>query len=84
VRASRAARAATADLTRQRWRNLDQTPRIVDRKDISGSTWNTIWSKALAESALEAVDAPAFERYGENFDGRSAWATSKCGFPAKS
>ena len=36
-----------------------------------GSTWNTIWSKALPESELEVVDAPVLERYGEEFDGRA-------------
>jgi AraC family transcriptional regulator len=49
-----------------------------------GSTWNTISSKALAESALEAVDAPAFERYGENFDGRSGLGDVEVWIPVKS
>ena len=40
---------------------------------ISGirSTWNTIWGKALPESGFELADAPIFERYGEEFDGRA-------------
>jgi AraC family transcriptional regulator len=36
-----------------------------------GSTWNTVWRQALPKSGLEVVDAPAFERYGEDFDGRA-------------
>ena len=34
-------------------------------------TVHTIWSKWLPESKYEAVDAPNFERYGEEFDPRS-------------
>jgi hypothetical protein len=32
------------------------------------STWVTIWNKWLPESGHELVDAPDFERYGEEFD----------------
>jgi AraC family transcriptional regulator len=32
------------------------------------STWSTIWNKWLPESGHELVDAPDFERYGEEFD----------------
>jgi AraC family transcriptional regulator len=35
------------------------------------STWSTIWNKWLPESAHEPVDAPDFERYGEEFDSRT-------------
>jgi AraC family transcriptional regulator len=40
---------------------------------VSGfrSSWNTIWSKSLPESGLELADAPIFERYAEEFDGRT-------------
>jgi AraC family transcriptional regulator len=31
----------------------------------------TIWNKWLPESGREVVDAPDFERYGEEFDGRA-------------
>ena len=34
-------------------------------------TWYTIWNKWLPESGIEALDAPDFERYGEEFDGRT-------------
>jgi AraC family transcriptional regulator len=32
------------------------------------STWSTIWNKWLPESGHQLVDAPDFERYGEEFD----------------
>jgi AraC family transcriptional regulator len=32
------------------------------------STWNTIWHNWLPESGYEVVDAPNFERYGDDFD----------------
>jgi AraC family transcriptional regulator len=32
------------------------------------STWNTIWNKWLPESGFEAMDAPNFESYGDDFD----------------
>jgi AraC family transcriptional regulator len=35
------------------------------------STWITIWNKWLPESGHEVVDAPDFERYGEEFDPRT-------------
>ena len=40
---------------------------------VSGlrSSWNTIWSKALPESGLALADAPIFERYADEFDGRT-------------
>jgi len=40
------------------------------REHISAirSTWNTIWNKWLPESGYEVVDAPTFERYGDDFD----------------
>jgi AraC family transcriptional regulator len=31
------------------------------------ATWNTIWNQWLPNSKYGAVDAPDFERYGENF-----------------
>ena len=43
---------------------------FVQREHISTirSTWNTIWNKWLPESGFEGVDAPNFERYGDDFD----------------
>jgi AraC family transcriptional regulator len=34
-------------------------------------TWNTVWSEWLPKSGHEHLDAPDFERYGENFDART-------------
>jgi AraC family transcriptional regulator len=48
-----------------------------------GSTWNAIWTKALADSGLEAVDAPAFERYGDDFDGRTGLGGVELWIPVK-
>jgi AraC family transcriptional regulator len=52
------------------------------------STWNTIWNNWLPESGYEAVDAPDFERYGDDFDsvtgtgGFEVWIPIKtCGKP---
>ena len=43
------------------------------REHISsiGNTWKTIWNQALPDSRCQAADGPAFERYGELFDGRT-------------
>src|ERR1700730_6231826 len=52
------------------------------------STWNPIWNNWLPESGYEAVDAPDFERYGDDFDsvtgtgGFEVWIPMKtCGKP---
>jgi AraC family transcriptional regulator len=47
-------------------------------------TVNTIWSKWLPESKYEAADAPSFERYGEEFDGRSGNGGLEFWIPIKS
>lgn len=36
-----------------------------------GSTCQAIWEHGLADSGYHPADAPAFERYGEQFDGRT-------------
>jgi AraC family transcriptional regulator len=48
-----------------------------------GSTWSTIWSKALPQSDHEIADAPAFERYGDNFDGRTGLGDMELWIPIK-
>jgi AraC family transcriptional regulator len=50
---------------------------FLHREHISTirSTWTTIWNKWLPDSARELVDAPDFERYGEEFDSH----TGMCG-----
>jgi AraC family transcriptional regulator len=43
---------------------------FLQREHISTirSAWNTIWNKWLPESGYQVVDAPYFERYGDDFD----------------
>jgi len=36
-----------------------------------GSSWKAVWEQGLASSGLQAADSPAFEKYGEQFDGRT-------------
>jgi AraC family transcriptional regulator len=47
------------------------------------STWNTIWNKWLPESGHEIVDAPDFERYGEEFDPRTGTGGLELWVPLK-
>ncbi len=35
------------------------------------ATWSAVWNHGLTEAGFQAIQQPAFERYGENFDGRS-------------
>jgi AraC family transcriptional regulator len=43
----------------------------------------TIWTKWLPESGYEAVDAPNFEYYGEEFDGRTGMGGFQMWIPIK-
>ena len=36
-----------------------------------GATWQAGWNHGLSDAGHEASDGPAFERYGETFDGRT-------------
>jgi AraC family transcriptional regulator len=47
------------------------------------STWITIWNKWLPESGHELVDAPDFERYGEEFDPRTGTGGLELWVPIK-
>jgi AraC family transcriptional regulator len=47
------------------------------------STWSTIWNKWLPESGQELVDAPDFERYGEEFDSRTGVGGLEIWIPIK-
>jgi AraC family transcriptional regulator len=51
-----------------------QTYLVFEHRDhisaIAGS-WSAIWNQALPDLGYRAADAPAFERYGEEFDGRT-------------
>jgi|HubBroStandDraft_1064217.scaffolds.fasta_scaffold09853_2 AraC family transcriptional regulator len=46
-------------------------------------TWFTIWSKWLPESGHRAVEGISFERYGENFDGRTGAGGFEIWIPVK-
>jgi AraC family transcriptional regulator len=47
-------------------------------------TINTIWNKWLPESGHQVADAPDFERYGEDFDGKSGRGAVEIWIPLKS
>jgi AraC family transcriptional regulator len=47
------------------------------------STWTTIWNKWLPESGHEVVDAPDFERYGEEFDSHTGMGGFEIWVPIK-
>jgi AraC family transcriptional regulator len=46
-------------------------------------TWATIWSEWLPTSGHEHLDAPDFERYGENFDSRKGIGEIEIWIPLK-
>ena len=51
-----------------------QTYAVFEHKDhVSsvGTTWGAIWNHAIADAGYRAADGPAFERYGEQFDGHT-------------
>jgi AraC family transcriptional regulator len=51
-----------------------QTYAVFEHRDhVSSmqSTWQAIWNDGLSSAGHEATDGPAFERYGERFDGRT-------------
>lgn len=47
------------------------------------SAWNSIWNKWLPESEYEVVDAPDFERYGENFNSATGMGGFELWIPIK-
>lgn len=49
-----------------------------------GATWQAIWNHGLAEAGLQATDGPSFERYGEQFDGRTGLGGLEIWIPIKS
>ena len=58
----------------RRLRIPPQTYAVFEHKDhVSsvGTTWRAIWDHAIADAGYRASDGPAFERYGEQFDGRT-------------
>jgi AraC family transcriptional regulator len=54
-----------------------------DHVSAVGSTWKTIWEHGLAASGFQALDGPAFERYGEQFDGRTGLGGLEIWIPVK-
>ena len=61
-----------------------QTYAVFDHKEhvsaIAG-TWKAIWEQGL--SGLEAQDGPSFERYGEQFEGRTGLGGVEIWIPVK-
>jgi AraC family transcriptional regulator len=45
------------------------------------STWHTIWNQWLPASEYEVVDAPFFERYGEEFDSMTGMGGAEIWIP---
>jgi len=58
---------------------------FLQREHISAirSTWNTIWNNWLPESGYEVVDAPNFERYGDDFDSATGTGGFEIWIPIK-
>jgi AraC family transcriptional regulator len=46
-------------------------------------TWKAIWEHGLADAGCQAADGPAFERYGEQFDGRTGLGGLEIWVPVK-
>jgi AraC family transcriptional regulator len=42
-----------------------------DHVSSVGATWSAIWNHGITDAGYQASDGPAFERYGEKFDGRT-------------
>lgn len=55
-----------------------------DHISMIRSTWATIWNKWLPESGREAVDAPQFELYGEDFNSETGRGLVEIWVPLKS
>jgi AraC family transcriptional regulator len=63
-----------------------QTYAVFEHKEhVSsvGSMWQTIWNHALSSAGHEATDGPAFERYDEQFDGRTGLGGLEIWVPIK-
>jgi AraC family transcriptional regulator len=48
------------------------------------TTWKAIWNHALSSAGHGASDGPAFERYGEQFDGRTGLGGLEIWVPVRS
>ncbi|MBC7924449.1 MAG: GyrI-like domain-containing protein, partial [Bryobacteraceae bacterium] len=63
-----------------------QTYAVFEHRDhISAiaTSWANIWNQALTESGYHATDGPAFERYGEEFDGRTGFGGLELWVPVR-
>jgi AraC family transcriptional regulator len=47
------------------------------------ATWKAVWEQGLASAGYQAADGPAFERYGEEFDGRTGLGGLEIWIPVK-
>jgi AraC family transcriptional regulator len=54
-----------------------------DHVSAVSDTWQTIWNHALSSAGYVATDGPAFERYGEQFDGRTGLGGLEIWVPIK-
>jgi len=54
-----------------------------DHVSAIASTWRAIWEHGLADDGFEALDGPAFERYSEQFDGRTGLGGLEIWIPVK-
>ncbi|MEP7307974.1 MAG: AraC family transcriptional regulator [Acidobacteriota bacterium] len=64
-----------------------QTYAVFEHKDhVSAvvTTWTAIWNNALSGAGYAPFDGPAFERYGEQFDGRTGLGGFEIWVPIKS
>ncbi len=55
-----------------------------DHVSAISSTWKAIWNHGLSSAGYEASDGPAFERYGDTFDGRTGHGGLEIWVPIKS
>lgn len=63
-----------------------QTYAVFEHRDHISTitaTWKIIWEQALAGSGYQATDGPFFERYGEQFDGRTGLGGVELWVPVK-
>lgn len=54
-----------------------------DHISAIANTWKAIWEHGLAGAGYKALDAPAFERYDEKFDGRTGLGGLEIWIPVK-
>jgi AraC family transcriptional regulator len=56
----------------------------ADHVSSIGATWSAIWNHGITDAGHQASDGPAFERYGEKFDGRTGQGGFELWVPVKS